>query len=124
MRRRQSSRFRTQQASARGALVEKVINSIDAVLMAKAFERGDIANGRAPSSMFKAAARYFDIPNGRLAKLDQRRRQAIARDVVQVVLSGNRTSGRPTVTITDQGEGQSPMFKRKRVLWANLSADA
>lgn len=103
-----SGSFLNQQASARGALVEKVINSIDAVLMAKAFERGDIANGRAPSSMFKAAARYFDIPNGRLAKLDQRRRQTIARDVVQVVLSGNRTSGRPTVTTTDQGEGQSP----------------
>ena len=103
-----SGSFLNQQASARGALVEKVINSIDAVLMARAFERGDIPSGRAPASMFEAAARYFDIPSGRLAKIDQRQRAAIARDAVQVVLSGNRTSGRPTVTITDQGEGQSP----------------
>ena len=99
--------FLNQQASARGALVEKVVNSIDAVLMAKAHEFGDLPD-RPPASMFEAAERYFDVPFGRLAELTASERRAIARQSVQVVMSGNRPPGRPTVTVTDRGEGQSP----------------
>lgn len=103
-----SGTFFNQQASPRGALVEKIVNSIDAVLMAKAFEHADLPNGSPPDSMFKAADRYFDIRDGRLSEVPAGERRSIARETVQVVLSGNRSPGRPTITIADQGEGQNP----------------
>ena len=99
--------FLNQQASARGALVEKVVNSVDAVLMAKAYEFGDLSE-RPPTSMFDAAERYLKVPFGRLAELTATERGAIARQSVQVVVSGKRPPDRPTITITDRGEGQSP----------------
>ena len=103
-----SGTFFNQQASPRGALVEKIVNSIDAILMAKAFGRGDLPHGSPPDSMFKASERYFGIPKGRLAEISAGQRRTIARSTVQVVLSGNRSPARPTITIADQGEGQNP----------------
>ena len=99
--------FLNQQASPRGALVEKVVNSIDAVLMAKAYEYGDIP-GSPPATMFKAAERYFNIRDGRLTEITATERGQIARSSVQVVFSGKKSPGRPTITIIDQGEGQAP----------------
>ena len=104
-----SGSFGNQQESAAGALVEKVVNSIDAVLMAKAYEWGDLPNGPLPGSMFEASERYFNIRAGRLAEITPVERRTIARNTVQVVFSGNKASeGRPTITISDQGEGQAP----------------
>lgn len=101
--------FLNQQASPRGALVEKIVNSIDAVLTAKAYERGDLPlPGSPPVTMFEAAERYFDVRDGRLAEITALERGRIARQSVQVVVSGRRSPGKPTVTITDQGEGQVP----------------
>ena len=105
-----SGSFLNQQASARGALVEKVVNSIDAVLMAKAYECGDLPDGSVPRSMLEASERYFNIRAGRLAEITSGERRTIARKSVQVVFSGNRAQeGRPTITITDQGDGQTPL---------------
>ena len=70
-----SGTFANQQASPRGALVEKIVNSIDAVLMAKAFEHGDLPGGSPPASMFDAAERYFDVREGRLAEITSGRPQ-------------------------------------------------
>ena len=58
--------------------------------------------------MFKAAERYFDVREGRLADITSGQRRAIARSTVQVVLSGRRAPDRPTITIVDRGEGQEP----------------
>ena len=99
--------FLNQQASPRGALVEKIVNSIDAVLTAKAYERGDLPNSP-PATMFAAAERYFGVRDGRLAEITSMERGQIARESVQVVVSGKRSPGKPTVTITDRGEGQTP----------------
>ena len=103
-----SGTFANQQASPRGALVEKIVNSIDAVLMAKAFEFGDLPGGSPPASMFEAAARYYGVQEGRLAEITAGERRAIARGAVQVVLSGQRSPDKPTITIADRGEGQEP----------------
>ena len=103
-----SGTFANQQASPRGALVEKIVNSIDAVLMAKAFEKGDLPDGSPPASMFEAAERYFGVREGRLAEIAAAQRREMARTTVQVVLSGHRAPGRPTITIVDHGEGQEP----------------
>ena len=104
-----SGSFLNQQASARGALVEKVVNSIDAVLMAQSYTHGDLPDGPVPQSMLEASQRYFNIREGRLAEVTAGERRRIARTSVQVVFSGNKASeGRPTITVTDQGEGQTP----------------
>ncbi len=104
-----SGAFQNQQASPRGALVEKITNSIDAVLMKHAHAAGDLpVNSRTPQSMFEAAARYLQVPRGRLAELTPTERTRIANDSVQVVFSGHRSPARPTITITDKGEGQAP----------------
>ncbi len=104
-----SGPFFSQSSSPEGALVEKIVNGIDAVFMAKAYEHGDFASNP-PRNMFEAAERYFGIPKGDIYKLKPAgKRREIARNSVQVVFSGNRSlEGSPTITITDQGEGQDP----------------
>ncbi|MYF76890.1 MAG: hypothetical protein F4174_06075, partial [Acidobacteria bacterium] len=99
--------FLNQQASPQGALVEKVVNSVDAVFMAKAQEWGDLP-ANPPPTMFKAAERYFNIPEGRLAEIGPADRRRVASKSVQVVFSGKKPPGQPTITIADQGEGQDP----------------
>lgn len=99
--------FLNQQASPRGALVEKIVNSIDAVLTTKAYERGDLPD-TPPQTMFEASERYFGIRDGRLAEITPTERGQIAREAVQIVVSGKRSPDKPTVTITDRGEGQTP----------------
>ena len=99
--------FRSQQADARGALVEKIVNSIDAVLMRHAYEYGDIQGGALPKSMFTAAERYFNLLEGKLHNISTAERSRLAAQSVQVVFTGKRGQ-RPTITIFDQGEGQSP----------------
>jgi len=59
-----------QQADALGALVEKVVNSIDAVLMRECFARNlDPRSNLVPQSMSEAAEQFLSIPDGNLAKL-------------------------------------------------------
>lgn len=98
--------FRSQQADARGAIVEKIVNSIDAVLMRHAYQRGDIQSGDMPESMFEAAERYFGIRDGKLHNITAGERSWLAAQSVQVVFTGQKRH--PTITIFDQGEGQSP----------------
>ena len=99
--------FLNQQASPQGALVEKIVNSIDAVLTAHARDNRDLP-GSPPATMFEAAERYFNIPAGRLAEVTPADRSRIAKSCIQVVFSGRRAPGHPTITITDRGEGQHP----------------
>ena len=114
-----SGTFLNQQADARGALVEKIVNSIDAVLTREAHARGDMGTGDLPRSMFDAAERYFGIRDGKLHNISPAERNQLAARSVQVVFSGERR--RPTVTIVDQGEGQSP--QRFPETFVSLSAD-
>ena len=97
-----AGQFLNQAADARGALVEKVVNGIDAVLMAKAYEREDFPYNL-PQDMFQASERYFNIPKGLLSEVSRRKRGKIARDSLQVVFSGAKSPNRPTITIADRG---------------------
>ena len=114
-----SGTFLSQQADARGALVEKIVNSIDAVLMRHAYERGDIQSGDLPSSMFAATERYFGVHDGKLHNLPRSQRSQLASQSVQVLFSGERAN--PTITIVDRGEGQAP--QRFPDTFLSLSAD-
>jgi len=95
-----------QQSSATAALVEKVVNSIDSMLLSECLRRGfDPESPEAPSSMVDAAMTYFGIPEGNIALLKPADRARLAENV-QLVATGSKTE--PSYTIIDLGEGQRP----------------
>ena len=92
-----------QQSTPIAALIEKITNSIDAVLMKKCFEAGiDPKSDEAPKSMNEARAKFFknyedwDLPSAR-------KKQA---ESIQIIADGPRL--KPSLTIFDDGEGQDP----------------
>ena len=99
-----------QQADALGALVEKVVNSIDAVLMRECFARNlDPRSNLVPQSMREAAERFLSIPEGNLAKLSTAQRTELAERNISIIVTGQKPDeGNPCVIVVDTGEGQRP----------------
>lgn len=88
------------------ALIEKIINSVDAVLLAKCFEKQiDPRSEAAPSTMSEAAERFFGVRNGRLDSIDSQQRTELA-DNIHFIATGSKTQ--PNYVIVDRGEGQTP----------------
>ncbi len=92
-----------QQSTPIAALIEKITNSIDAVLMKKCFEAGiDPKSKEAPKSMEEARARFFknhkdwDLPSAR-------RKQS---ESIQIIADGPKFN--TSLTVYDDGEGQHP----------------
>ena len=105
-----------QQNSADASFVEKVINSIDAVLIKECLVRGiDITGYDAPKSMAEAADTFFGVKNGQLALVPARKRTEIAQNII-IAATGDK-SGQLNLSIVDRGEGQTP----KRMLETILS---
>lgn len=95
-----------QQSSSVAALVEKLVNSIDAILMAECYRKGiDPKSPQAPKSMREAAEIYFGIKDGRIQSIDTSGRREFA-ERIQLVATGTREN--PAYIIIDDGEGQSP----------------
>lgn len=97
--------IRGQSSSAEGALGERIINSIDSVLMRKCYEHGiDPRSNNAPSSMKDAAERLLHLPDGKLGKF-----QGNYSDIVDIfcTATGNE-SHKLTLNLADRGEGQTP----------------
>ena len=94
---------RGQQSNPIAALVEKVTNSIDAVLMKKCFEAGiDPQSKEAPKNMEEAINKFF--PDHKQWDLRTfRRRQS---EEIQIVADGPPRN--TSVIIYDNGEGQHP----------------
>src|SRR5690348_6856029 len=64
------NQINNQQSDPTAALVEKLINSIDAVLMAECYRAGiDPKSSAAPDTMAKAVDRLFNVKEGRLEYL-------------------------------------------------------
>ena len=74
-----------QQSHGVGALVENIVNGIDAVLLRKSEEAGvlDPRSPGAPQSMQEAVKRYFNVPEGKLSNLDKQGIRQLAKDHVQ-----------------------------------------
>lgn len=103
-----------QQSDPTAALIEKVINGIDAVLMAKCFELGIEPEGPdAPPTMAAAVERFFNVREGRIGNLDARQREPIA-DNIHLVAVGTRSN--PNYLVIDRGEGQTPAKFRETFL--------
>ncbi len=92
-----------QQSSPIAALIEKITNSIDAVLMKKCMEYGiDPKSDNAPQSMDQAKTQFFDNPTSwDLPSYRKTQSQSI-----QIVADGPRKN--TSLVICDNGEGQHP----------------
>jgi hypothetical protein len=95
-----------QHSDATGAMTEKIINAIDAVLMAGCYRAGlDPEGAQAPPDMGKAVERFFGIREGRLGDLPARELTKLA-DAIHLVAVGSKAD--PSFLIIDRGEGQTP----------------
>jgi len=95
-----------QQSAPDTALVEKIINSVDAMLMKECLSRGiEPTSPKAPKSIAEAQKEYFGIYNGKLSSIDASVRSKLSENIF-LVASGNKMS--PSYSIIDKGEGQSP----------------
>lgn len=95
-----------QQSNPVAALVEKLTNSIDAILMRRCYEEKiDPKSARAPSSIEDGIELFF--PEYKNWDLDQRRRTQA--EEIQVLADSKRGNTRDTsLIIYDNGEGQHP----------------
>jgi len=95
-----------QQTKPEAALVEKIINSVDAMLTSKCLEEKINPEGRnAPKNMRDALIKYFKIYDGKLTNLSSLERGKLAENIC-LVATGSKIN--PSYTIVDKGEGQSP----------------
>ena len=101
--------FENQQSSPENALVEKLTNSIDAILMKECMIRGirpkDKNDPKVPRSIYEATKMFFGVDNGKWENIISTERNRIAQDI-QIILTGDRKT--PNVAIYDNGEGQNP----------------
>ena len=92
-----------QQSTPIAALIEKITNSIDAVLMKKCLEVGtDPKSEQAPKSMEEAKMRFFEN-HGHWDLPSYRKQQA---ENIQIIADGPRLN--TSLIIYDDGEGQHP----------------
>ncbi len=100
---------KNQQSNPIAALIEKVTNSIDALLTKKCYEAGiDPKSAEAPRSMNEAIEKFYPIHNWDLREF--RRKQA---EEIQVIADGkgprsSRGNYPTSVIVYDNGEGQHP----------------
>jgi hypothetical protein len=95
-----------QQSKPEAALVEKLINSVDAVLIAECLESGINPQGKeAPQSIKEAQKKYFGIRDGKLSNITSNDRARLAENIY-LVATGKRSN--PSYMIIDSGEGQTP----------------
>ena len=95
-----------QQADPAAALVEKLVNSVDAVLMRESYQRKiDPRSSAAPKSMADALETFFEIKEGNLAKVDTATRTSLAENIA-FMATGKKSL--PNYIIFDRGEGQNP----------------
>jgi len=95
-----------QQSKPESALVEKIINSVDAMLMSKCLEKKIDPEGvDVPQSISEALIKFFNIFDGKLSNISPRERSKLAENIC-LIASGKKTN--PCYTIIDRGEGQTP----------------
>lgn len=95
-----------QQVNAIPALVEKPINSIDAILMKECRLRGiDPESPRAPATLQEAVEKFLGIPQGDFSEIPTTKRREIGKSI-QIIAEGSKRN--PNIIIYDNGEGQHP----------------
>lgn len=102
-----------QQSSPHAALVEKLVNAVDATLMGHCYAVGtDPTGSDAPRSMRAAVAQYFDNttlednPHAGLVRIWSANKRTQVAQFITLVATGSKS--KPCFTIADAGEGQTP----------------
>jgi hypothetical protein len=88
------------------SLIEKITNSIDALLIKACKVKGDDPKSpSSPQTMEEALERYFGLDDAKYVDLkDSKRRELASR--IQIIAEGALDS--PNIVIADEGEGQAP----------------
>lgn len=95
-----------QQSSPDTALVEKIVNSVDAVLLRECRRAGiDPQSAEAPTDIKSAQEKFFKIRDGKLSNISANERTRLAENIVVVATGGKK---QPCYSIIDKGEGQTP----------------
>ncbi len=103
-----------QQSKPESAIVEKIINSVDAMLMAECLKKDINPEGpEAPKSISDALIEYFKITDGKLTNMQAIERSRLA-DNIMFIATGQKTN--PNYAIVDKGEGQSPARLHETIL--------
>lgn len=118
-----------QQSRPDAALVEKLINSVDARLMNEALVRGiDPEGPEAPQSLVEAVGMFFEdegkpksLLAGRIKNWPDSKRTEIARGITFVATGATAQEGNLCFTISDSGEGQTPERMPDTLLSLNRS---
>jgi hypothetical protein len=105
-----------QQSRSDAALVEKLVNSIDARLMSECLAAGiDPESEKAPNSIREAVAKFVEKHPKPTAEVAGRMRDwtpdfrtKVARDITLAATGARPREGKPCFTIVDSGEGQTP----------------
>ena len=101
--------FENQQSSPENALVEKITNSIDAILMKQCLIRGINPREKempdVPQDMFQAVENFWGVKDGRWENVTASERNEVAQNI-QIILSSDKKT--PNVAVFDNGEGQNP----------------
>jgi hypothetical protein len=104
----------TQQSSADAALVEKLVNSVDAVLIRKCLENGiHPESNDAPQSIKEALEQFFHVPDGNISHLKPTDRTELSKNI-QLIATGRKSN--PNYIVADFGEGQSPKRMKDTIL--------
>ena len=100
------SQIGNQQGHPVAAMVEKLVNSIDAVLMRECQARGiPLESLDAPQTIDLALEQFFGIKNGNMANVGASKRAELSR-YIGFIATGRKN--RPNYIVFDQGEGQTP----------------
>jgi hypothetical protein len=95
-----------QQSLPESAIVEKIINSVDAVLMRECLRKGIYPESHdAPDSIIEALETFFGINQGSLWNVSVASRKRLAENI-SFVATGRKE--KPCYSIIDIGEGQTP----------------
>ncbi|MFQ5872206.1 MAG: hypothetical protein ACE5JL_00190 [Dehalococcoidia bacterium] len=110
-----------QQSDPTGALVDKIINGIDAVLMAECFAQGlSPESPHAPQTMAAAVEQFFGVRGGRLDSISARERTSLAEGLqLRVIAVGSKDD--PCYLLAENGEGQTPAMFPDTFLSLNRS---
>lgn len=98
--------FESQQYHPVPALIEKITNSIDAILIKECKLKGiDPKSTKAPKSMIEAVELFYNVKDGEIGELSEKQRRQLAENI-QILAVGDMSQ--PSIVVYDNGEGQSP----------------
>ena len=114
------SQIGNQQGHPVAAMVEKLVNSIDAVLMRECQVQGiplESEVAPTPQSITKALECFFGVRNGNLANIGASERSELAQNIGLIATGAvGRSKDNPNYTVFDRGEGQTPRDMPKTLL--------